>query len=317
MYHPYLRGKQNELLVVREYAELIQESGFVPVIEPVKKSFRGLRSAISSVQEVEGRAIVVLNPSVGELQNDHDAVLNFIAHEEVFNQPVIPGIMLTLDTTLDQVRTLLVSCRDADSIAFVHAGFADAGSLRRAIDNIGKPIKHLFFDHKCGILYRAQFATQNNASSILILDGYQRKRNSDYSLSEWYADIHLTYAMQKADGFGDFLIVGDEYFESGGPAYAVAIHISYIDPDDQDQMHIYHFVSDTNDSPVDPAGKFMEALTKLIAMVARPDTFIYDTKAVREFRELFRKRHYPGLGYVKKLSMAHHIETLSKYLLSH
>jgi hypothetical protein len=30
------------------------------------------------------------------------------------------------------------------------------------------------------------------------------------------------------DGFGDFLIVGDDYSESGGPAYAIAIHLTFI-----------------------------------------------------------------------------------------
>ena len=29
------------------------------------------------------------------------------------------------------------------------------------------------------------------------------------------------------DGFGDFLIVGDDYSDTGGPAYAVAIHLTF------------------------------------------------------------------------------------------
>ena len=35
---------------------------------------------------------------------------------------------------------------------------------------------------------------------------------------------------------------------------------------------------------------------------------VLETTSVREFRELHAKRHFPGLGYVKKLSMKHHIE---------
>jgi hypothetical protein len=40
-----------------------------------------------------------------------------------------------------------------------------------------------------------------------------------------------------------------------------------------------------------------------------------ESDAVEEFRWLHEKRHFPGLGYVKKLSMNHHIETLADYRL--
>ena len=116
------------------------------------------------------------------------------------------------------------------------------------------------------------------------------------------------------DGFGDFLIVGDEYSESGGPAYTVAIHLTYIDADKDDEMHIRHFKSDRQDTPKDPAGKFAEALAKLIAAVNEADSKYIDSSAIEEFRDLHRRGHYPGLGYIKKLSMKHHIETLVAYL---
>lgn len=38
-----------------------------------------------------------------------------------------------------------------------------------------------------------------------------------------------------------------------------------------------------------------------------------ETGAIKEFRELYAQSHFPGLGYVKKLSMKHHIETLAHY----
>lgn len=115
-------------------------------------------------------------------------------------------------------------------------------------------------------------------------------------------------------GFGDFLIVGDVYSESGGPAYAVAIHLTFIDPDKDDVMYIYHFVSDTRDTPTDPAGKFAQALAKLIEKLDSGTSHILETEAIKEFRTLHEKGHFPGLGYVKKLSMKHHIETLAAYL---
>lgn len=40
-------------------------------------------------------------------------------------------------------------------------------------------------------------------------------------------------------------------------------------------MYVYHFVSDTRDTPTDPAGKFAQALAKLIASwTVEPITFL-------------------------------------------
>jgi hypothetical protein len=115
-------------------------------------------------------------------------------------------------------------------------------------------------------------------------------------------------------GFGDFLIVGDEYSESGGPAYAIAIHLTFIDPDQDDLMQIYHFKSDQQSTPTDPAGKFAEALEVMMETIGPPGSSkVYETSAIKEFRMLHTQGHFPGLGYVKKLSMNHHIETLAHY----
>ena len=115
------------------------------------------------------------------------------------------------------------------------------------------------------------------------------------------------------DGFGDFLIVGDDFIEGGGPAYAVAIHLTFIDRDLDDAMQIYHFLSIRQDTPTDPAGKFGEALAKMIETLDKDGSKVLETAAVKEFRALHKQGHYPGLGYVKKLSMNHHIETLANY----
>ena len=114
------------------------------------------------------------------------------------------------------------------------------------------------------------------------------------------------------DGFGDFLIVGDDYSEGGGPAYAVAIHLTFIDPEQDDSMQIYHFKSERQDTPKDPAGKFAEALSDMMDTLNASGSNVLETSAVKEFRMLHEKGHFPGLGYVKKLSMNHHIETLAR-----
>ena len=79
-------------------------------------------------------------------------------------------------------------------------------------------------------------------------------------------------------------------------------------------MFIYHFISDQTASQTDPGGKFLEALAKLVKEINKTNSLIYKSKACAEYIDLFKKKHYPGLGYVKKLSMQHHIELIAHFL---
>jgi hypothetical protein len=185
------------------------------------------------------------------------------------------------------------------SPALIHAGFADVQGLSK---KLGKPTKghyHIFFARACGKLYQNQF---KGARRVLLKDGFERKRNADYDPVERFSDLHVIFEDEGMTGFGDFLIVGDDYSESGGPAYAVAIHLTLIDPEKFDEIWIHHFVSVTQDTPKDPAGKFGEALAKMMKTLKKPNCNILETAAVKEYRTLFDEGHFPGLGYVKKLS---------------
>ena len=66
MYYPFIRGKQFELVMLREMAPRIAEWSFVPIIEPVKGNFPALKRAIDKLIENECRFILIANPSVGE-----------------------------------------------------------------------------------------------------------------------------------------------------------------------------------------------------------------------------------------------------------
>ena len=128
------------------------------------------------------------------------------------------------------------------------AGSAIAGRL-----NVGKAdvvgeledsmagLTNVFVEDHATLLYRKYF---EQSTRILVRDGFKRRRNADYPAMEEFSDLHVTYGDLGMAGFGDFLIVGDVYSEGGGPAYAVAIHLTFIDPDKDDVMYVYHFVSD-------------------------------------------------------------------------
>lgn len=310
MYHPYFRGKLNELITVRETAELMAARKFVPIIEPVKEALSGLKRTLDAVVEADGKAIVIVNPFYGDLSGDGQDISVLLASHFEKKDGVTAGVLLKGGMTTNEV----IACCEKHKghpLALIHAGFPDAKQLAESLGDDLSAMLHVFFEPDCGKLYQKHF---EGAQRVLIRDGFQRRKNREHPKMELFSDLHATFALEGMNGFGDFLIVGDDYSETGGPAYAVAIHITFIDPENDDAMFVYHFVSDSQDTPKDPAGKFAQALSKMMKTLGAAGTSkILETSAVQEFRELYARRHFPGLGYIKKLSMQHHIETLADY----
>ena len=310
MYHPYFRGRQYELIAIRESAPILAEKNFVPIIEPVKERLSSLKKTLDKLCDKDARVILIMNPQIGDHSGGSAKLTELINEHYHEQQNLICGLLLTEETSTAKAIELCEEAFDKE-IALIHAGFSQAKELSKAIDDFENVDTSIFFEGRCGKLYRHHFV--NHSNRILIRDGFERRRNRDYPSTEVFSDLHATFKLEGMEGFGDFLIVGDEYSEDGGPAYAVAIHLTFIDSDKDDEMHIRHFKSDRQDTPKDPAGKFAEALEKLIRALDRGDNKILETSAVAEFREFHERGHYPGLGYVKKLSMKHHIETLAKF----
>ncbi|MGC1616653.1 MAG: sce7725 family protein [Candidatus Acidiferrum sp.] len=309
MYNPYFRGKQYELITIRELAPLLETAGFCPIIEPVREDLSGLDKALGAVVDAGGKAIAIVNPHHGDLSGAGEPLTELLKDNFLDSPGISAGLLLKQNMTLEEVMEYYEE-HAAHAPVLIHAGFTEAKALT---EKLGKPTKnhsHVFFEDFCGKLYQKHFA---GANRILLRDGFKRMRNRDYDLVEPFSDLHATFVEEGMDGFGDFLIVGDEYSEGGGPAYAVAIHLTFIDPDQDDSMQIYHFKSKSQDTPKDPAGKFAEALAAMMKTLNGPNSKVLETGAVKEFRMLHKEGHFPGLGYVKKLSMNHHIETLADY----
>ena len=313
MYYPFIRGKQFELVMLREMAPKIAECGFVPIIEPVKGNFPALKRALDKLIENDCHFILIANPSVGELKGDSSSLW-----KEIFTGPLqnyghySAGLSLTANDSLATARDFFDN-HDVP-IAVIHDGFSDGRGLASVIGQLTPEItEHVFVGQHSSSLYRKHFKT-NGVKRVLVVDGFVIRNNREYPPSEPFSELYLTYSEMGCDAFGDFLIVGSDYREGGGPAYAIAIHLTYADPDADDAIAIKHYVSDQIDTPKDPAGKFLEALTKLADDVRGQDSPIFHTTAIYEYLQLFKDKHFPGLGYVKKLSMQHHIELMAHLL---
>lgn len=74
MYHPYFRGKQFELITIREMAPLLAENDFVPIIEPVREALGGLKKTLKAVCDAGGKAIVIVNPTMAIIRKTAPAL---------------------------------------------------------------------------------------------------------------------------------------------------------------------------------------------------------------------------------------------------
>ncbi|WP_322402135.1 sce7725 family protein [Massilia luteola] len=307
MYYPYFRGKQFDLLTIRECAGLMANAGFTPIVEPVKEGLNGLKRAIEAVNLAGGELVLIINPANGEHTDDPAALAAFMQNELNGHRNIHPGILLREGM---EVADIIAFCNNyADRpITLIHSGFTEARALADQLERLELQVRHVFVgDNR---LYRRHFKGEQR---VLIRDGFEKRANRKHPEYERFSDLHVTFEEEGMTGFGDFLIVGDDYSETGGPAYSVAIHLTCIDPSKDDEMFIHHFKSIRYDTPADPAGKFAEALEKLSVEVNSQHTNIRRTRAVEEFLDLRANGHFPGLGYAKKLSMNHHIETLAAF----
>ena len=131
MYYPYFRGKQYELISIRESVSIITDSEFVPIIEPVKVEMKdplgSVRKTLTALEEGNARAIVIVNPFHGDFSEDSESISNLLM--EFTHYPLISvGILLKETTTIDQV---LAYCKNHPKQfkALIHAGFSEGKQL--------------------------------------------------------------------------------------------------------------------------------------------------------------------------------------------
>lgn len=309
MYFPYLRGRQFELIAVRELIEKQKlSSKVIPIIEPVKLSST-LSKTISIAQSNHQKIAVILNPQVGSLLVDAKKDKAGQKLRELHKQIIeCDSVVKTVIAAKDSAETLHM---------LVNSGIELA-------DIIGVYVNREYTD-----IYESEFARKSlynvvpydssfrrvRGKRIMISDRFdaiKKERNNDYKdvPDVFFSDDHLYYMEDNYIGFSDFSVVGQDYQETGFAPYAVAIHIVYLDEQNK-SFRVHHFVSDSNDDISDPANKFYEAVSKLVEWNSKMKL---STLGMREFERLHKEGAYPGLGVVKKLSIMHHLEFVGNYL---
>ncbi len=310
MYVPYLRGKQFELIALRELAESMGESGVIhPFIEPVKESTSTLRLTIEQLKDHNVTFTIIINPEVGDFSSEHQSVVELVNEHVGAYENFYVGIMLQSTTNLDRLQTLLDHLQNQYSVNLIHKGrFPDMDRLQEFVEE--QTVSYnLFRDPTVIRRYRRLI---DNRSKVILSDPFNAQpTNAEYANNpdEFFSDEHNFYEEDGFAAFADYVTIGEDYSDSGFAPYAVAIHLTY--ERDNGQIWIRHFVSDTNEDFTDVPGTYREALEKLIEYIDQENI---QSEACNEFRDHYNTGHYPGLGSVKKLSIKHHIELITTIL---
>lgn len=314
MYFPYVRGRQYELLALRELATNNLLGDFVtPIVEPVKLS-PTLVNVMAEFIKAKHPISIIRNPAVGTFMSDWQDVQEK-SKEAGYKQRFIDqyGDSVIIKSLIMQRNaksllefwdkhgvdkaTLLVINTDRDYLDLYESAFGTT-----------VPCYALMPDESI-------FRRKVRHHKVLLDDKFEKQdRNADYqdTEDEFFSDDHLFYKEDGFIGFSDYSVVGNEYLEAGFAPYAVAIHIVYFA--DDKTLRVRHFVSDSNEDITNPAMKFYEAVSKLAAWYYADPHPVYMTLGLQTFLQHYEQQSYPGLGTVKKLSLMHHLELMGKYL---
>lgn len=304
MYFPYLRGRQFELLALRELLEHDKIGNkIIPIIEPIKP-ISTLAKTLSGYTKKEHLHAIVMNPAVGKFATDikemkDDSVTSEI-YEDIKSEHCIKAYIMK-----ENAVKYLQGHDGKENVMIVNPS-RDCLEDFLAVYNEQEPKYTLLPDDRT-------FSRKAPRSKIMFEDKFTKaEKNADYSkkVDEFFSEDHLYFSQEGFLGFADYSIVGSEYNESGFAPSAVAIHLVYFDKDQV--LRIHHFVSDSNVGTKDPAGKFGEALEKLMKWIKEND--VPHTLGLQGFIDCYEQGKYPGLGTVKKYSIMHHLELMNMFL---
>lgn len=319
MYFPYLRGRQNELLCLRELLDAGKlSSKVIPIIEPVKFSST-LFSTLTKFIEMGHQVIVIRNPEVGSFRKESDEMIKNIEKEsdekkkekirktlegykEVWNNPQIQKAYLVDDNVISLIREKKLDAKDIVMINIKKGNY-------RYYEEYGNEIIGKYTVVPKG----GDFEDIIEDDIVILEDNYRKaKRNIDYieNPDELFSRNHIVYKKRGFSGFSDFSMVGSDFDESGFAPLAIAIHIMYFG--NRDELKIHHFVSESNESISDPPRKFEEAMNKLVNW--ENFDIIPKTIGLDNLIECYNIGKFPGLGVIKKYSLMHHIQMMGEYI---
>ena len=306
MYFPILRGKQFELVALKEFAEANQGCTWInPIIEPV----RALPVAVIRAADVLSRNgihySIILNPERGDFAIESNrfevgAYLEQFADLEIKPIPAfyadgksalirqiiqdnaLSGVMLVYEDSFKEEQD--GDLCQLEAVSYIVCADVDSRSTMRYLNRTGKNIIRLddnFIVRKPNTAYR----------------GIDEDR---------YTEEPFYYLQDHFYGFSDYCVLPKAFAEGGTTPTAIAIHLTYLMR--EDAIWVRHFVSDEEFDTQNIRQKYGNAVQKVV-------DFYQETPATDAVSRLVRQRgSYPGLGVLKKYTMLNHMQLISGIL---
>ena len=301
-YFPFLRGKQNELIAVRDLAaDIVRNGNVIPILEPVNSNSTTLKS-INQFMKVSMPFLFICNPIYGEFSHNPSLLVDSVINHGLKDYGNwVPSFYIN-EATTPKAFDAFIKKYDNYDLALIYYG-----KPRQDIECEATCIRHhVFVGESVGNNYIQSIP---RSKRVFIKDPFRRQaKNADYPDDpEFFTDLNTNTGNLDDRDFGDFSIVGDYFIYNGGPAHAVAVHhIHFVD--NSHSLHVSHFISDRTETAADIPGKIIEAVNHLVESL---DNFQpNNTQACEEYREMSRTQYSHGLGYLKRLAIKHHLEVI-------
>lgn len=308
MYFPYLRARQFELISLRELVAEGSLNQIMPILEPVKETFGNLNLAHKIFQEKDFDAYLIVNPFEGEVSGDTEFFLSYLA--ELNNPRFQPAFHFS--DNLEYIISSIERYNLRDCLIIGLDNFSDEESFKSICENQNISRIMLLEPHKYRSLDRA---IKTLGKFYIRLDNVfeKQQKNADFLeiLAHKFSEEHLYYKQDNYQGFADFTVLPKEFSDGGSTPRAVAIHLTYLNRNIEDQIWIRHFTSESNDSIANIQGKFAEAAEKAVGFCRE---FPLINSATNELIRYYEEARYPGLGTVKKISVKNHLLIVSDFL---
>ena len=134
-YFPFLRGKQNELMAVRDLASNIAEKGrVIPIIEPVNANST-TRISIDRFIEESMPFLFICNPIHGEFRDDSAGLKRHLIDQVLIDYDNwIPSFYVNEHTAFQQLEVFIDTYSSEYPLALIYYGLPQRRAVREMIE---------------------------------------------------------------------------------------------------------------------------------------------------------------------------------------
>lgn len=310
MYFPLLRGKQYELVALKEFSDANPDSQLIcPIIEPVRVLPDALIRTAGVLSNNRIRYCVVLNPEKGDyaLETNRFAIQDFLQLFQDFTIKPIPAFIA------DGKSASVIQMIEHNNLSEVMVIYEDTFDMENIDDDA--LCNHSSVSYVvCGPIdsrSNKRYLMRTDKHIIRLDDNFVvRKPNTAYRGidEDPYTEEPFYYRSENFYGFADYCVLPKAFIEGGTTPTAVAIHMTY--KKRNDAIWVRHFVSDEEYNNSNIRNKFEDAVNKLLTFYGN----VPPTDSVQWLIDNCNR--YPGLGVLKKITMRNHLELVTNILQS-